>query len=147
MTIAQGTITITLSASEFAKALTVDTDRIADQHLDINVEFQTRKRGVETKLILAEPATPRDDTLFRNIALAHRYFDMIRAGKTYAEIARSGGASKRRIQQLIELAFLAPDILRDIHDGKQPMGLTSDWLMRHTAPSIWTDQRALFKTL
>lgn len=35
-----------------------------------------------------------------------------------------------RVQQLIQLAFLAPVIIGDVRDGKQPVSLTSDVLMR-----------------
>ncbi|WP_430450196.1 hypothetical protein [Rhodophyticola sp.] len=49
--------------------------------------------------------------------------------------------------QLINLAFLAPDIIRDVLDGKQPLGFASDWCVRHTLPVNWQDQRALIATL
>jgi hypothetical protein len=39
------------------------------EHLDLQSDFRHRKRGVETKLILADATRPRDDTLFKNIAL------------------------------------------------------------------------------
>ena len=74
-------------------------------------------------------------------------FDLIRSGKTYAEIAEAEGASKRRVQQLIELAFLAPDIVRDVWDGGQPVGLTSHWLKSHAFSPVWTAQQDLFRVL
>lgn len=48
---------------------------------------------------------------------------------------------------MISSAFLAPDLLRQVMEGKQPLGLTSDWAMRCRIPSDWTEQRALFATL
>lgn len=48
---------------------------------------------------------------------------------------------------MIELAFLAPDIIRDVLDGKQPLGFTSHWAKTHSIPSNWVDQRKLLKTL
>ena len=89
----------------------------------------------------------RDDTLLKNIALGHRFFELIRSGKTYTEIAEAEATSKRRIQQLLELAFLAPDIVRDVWEGEQPVGLTSQWLKTHSFTSIWSEQRDLFKAL
>lgn len=71
----------------------------------------------------------------------------IRSGATFGEIAETEGVSKRRIQQVIELAFLAPDMIRDVRDGNQPVGLTSDWLKRHAFTPIWSEQRELFSTL
>ena len=72
---------------------------------------------------------------------------MIRAGKTYSEIAATEGASKRRVQQLVELAFLAPDVIRDAFEGRQPTGMTSECLARHSLPPIWQHQREMFRAL
>ena len=63
------------------------------------------------------------------------------SGKTFGENSETEGVSKRCIQQLIYPALLAPDIIRDVRDGKQPVGLTSDWLMRHAFSPIWKEQR------
>lgn len=82
-----------------------------------------------------------DETLLRKIGRAQRYIDQVRSGNTFGEIAESEGVLKRRIQQLIELAFLAPDVVRNVRDGKQPVGLTSDRLMRQAFSPIWSEQR------
>jgi hypothetical protein len=142
-----GKIQISIAVKAIAEHLTVDPKRISDEHTSLQSDFRHRKRGVETKLILADATGPRDEILFKNIALAHRYFDMIRSGKTYTETAEAGGASKRRIQQLVELAFLAPDIIRDVWEGGQPVGLTSHWLKSHAFSPIWDKQRDLFRAL
>ncbi|MGB1234889.1 MAG: recombinase family protein [Planktomarina sp.] len=145
--IAQGTIQITLAAEAIGMLLNVPVSRITEDQLSITSEFQHRKRGVETKLVLADAPALRDEVLFKNIALAHRYFDMIVAGMTYAEIATVQSTSKRRVQQIVELAFLAPDIIRKVWEGTQPVGLTSNWLKSHAVPAFWDQQRDLFKTL
>jgi len=145
--IAPGEIRILISAERLARLLDVDHGRVSEDRLTITSSFQHRKRGVETKLIIGNEPAEIDETLLRNIAHAHRYFDLVQSGKTFSEIAASESASKRRIQQLIELAFLAPDVIRSVREGKQPMGLTSDWLMRHAFSPIWSEQRDLFRAL
>lgn len=147
VSIAPGKIAIEISATAIAEQLAFDHDRISDDQLNLEAAFTHRKRGVETRLVLTDTPATRDETLFKNLALAHRYFDMIRSGKTYAEIADAESASKRRIQHLVELAFLAPDIIRGVWEGRQPVGLTSEWLKSHAIPSVWKEQRDLFKTL
>ena len=127
--------------------LQVERGQISDEFLGITSQFQHRKRGVETRLILANGAAPRDEVLFRNIARAHRYFDMIRRGQKFGEIAEGEGVPKRRVQQVIELAFLAPDVIRDAFDGRQPTGLTSEWLLRHSFSPVWHEQREMFRAL
>jgi len=106
-----GQIKISMSPNSLADLLDVAPERVSEECLEIDAAFQHRKRGVETRLILADTANPRDETLFKNIAKAHHYFDLIRAGKTYAEIAGSEGVSKHRVYKLVDLAFLAPDVL------------------------------------
>ncbi|WP_296431640.1 DUF5681 domain-containing protein [Yoonia sp.] len=138
---------LNLDASGVAALLGVEPASINDEACQITAPFQMRKRGVETKLIFSEAPTGRDEKLIRNIAKAHHWFAQIKSGKTFTEIAASEGASKRRIQQMIDLAFLAPDIIRDVLDGKQPVGFTSDWFKQHGLPSDWAAQRQLLATL
>lgn len=83
----------------------VEQERKTVDNLNISSEFQHRKRGVETKLIIADRTGTRDETLFRAILLAQRNFEIIRKGETYGEIAKAKSGSKRRIQHLVELAY------------------------------------------
>ena len=122
-------------------------EQINSEALLIKSEFQHRKRGVESKIILAGQANPRDEVLWANITRAHRYFEMILSGMTYSEIAQAECTSKDRIQKLADLALLAPDIVRDILQGYQPIGLTSEWLIRHAIPANWQEQRDLISKL
>jgi len=145
--IAPGHIRIGITKQQLAKHLKVDPARIDEALLTIISPFQHRKRGVETKLIIGDAAPDIDATLLRNIARAHRYFDMVKSGRTFSEIADAEGVSKRRVQQLIELAFLAPDVIRAVREGRQPVGLTSDWLKRHAVSPVWSEQRDAFAAL
>ncbi|MEY8099641.1 recombinase family protein [Falsihalocynthiibacter sp. S25ZX9] len=145
--IAPGKIKVSISANNLAGILDADPERVCEEYLEIEAAFQHRKRGVETKLILAGAASPRDETLLKNIAKAHRYFDLIREEKSYAEIAAIEGVSKHRIQKLVDLAFLAPDVIRDVFAGSQPTGLTTEWLLRHAIPALWDEQRNMFRPL
>jgi site-specific DNA recombinase len=47
------------------------------------------------------------------------------------------------VSRLIRLAFLAPDIVESIVDGRQPSDLTAEALTRHIViPIEWPSQRA-----
>lgn len=145
--IAPGSMRLHLDASKLAERLSIEIDAIDTSQLTSCHPFQLRKRGVETRIILADAPTGQDETLIRNIARAHAWFEKIKAGSTFAQIADSEGTSRRRVQQMIGLAFLAPDIVQAVLDGKQPTGFTSDWCKTHDMPSDWSDQRALLATL
>ncbi len=145
--LALGAITITLNPAPLARCIGVDQDRITGDLAPIQAPFRIRKRGVETKIILNGAVRPVDEVLLGNIAKAHAWYGMIRSGKTFADISRETGISKRRIQQMLDLAFLAPDLLREVMEGRQSLGFTSDWCLRHDLPSDWQAQRHLIATL
>ena len=113
----------------------IDTGKLSEDALTIVGMFRTRKRGVETKLVFADQPIGQDIDLIRNVAKAYNWFEHLKSGKTFAQIAEAKNTSKRRVQQMIDLAFLAPDIVADVLEGKQPVGLTSDWCLRHVLPS------------
>ena len=48
----------------------------------------------------------------------------------------------RRVACLVDLAFLAPDIVQSIVDGRQPATLTADGLIKSRHRIMWADQRA-----
>ena len=145
--LAPGKITIQLDRTKIADMLTIPVDRLNQEALTITAAFRHRRRGVETRLVLADAPSVRDDVLLRNVALGHIWFEKIRTGQTYEDIASEAGVSKRRVMQLVDLAFLAPDIVCNILEGKQPTNLTSDHLIKRGFPDNWDDQRRSFATL
>ena len=98
-------------------------DRIREDALRILAPFRLRRRGVETKLVLGNPTKSVDRTLLRNIANALSWLDRIKAGKTYDEIATEDAIPTDRVRKAIRYAFLAPDIVRAIVEGRQPVDL------------------------
>jgi DNA invertase Pin-like site-specific DNA recombinase len=134
-----GALTIQLDPKRVKACLESKTPINSDA-LQLILPFTERRRGVEMKLVI-EGDTTADDRLMRNIANANHWYKRIKVGATFDQISDETGTSKRRIQQMIHLAFLAPDIVRQITQGKQPMGLTSDWLLRHDLPADWDAQR------
>ena len=145
--IAPGQIALKIGAHLVAKSLGVEPSQIDPPALRITAPFQSRKRGVETKLILHGTTRPVDQVLLANIARAQSWFAMIREGKSYEAIARTTGTSRHRVQQMLHFAFLAPDIVRAITEGRQPAALTTKWLTRHPLPADWQAQRRVLATL
>ena len=68
-------------------------------------------------------------------------------GKTFAEIAEAEGTSKRRVQDVTDLALLAPDVMTVIATGEQPYGLTTDYLIKIGFSAIWPEQGEKFAAL
>jgi hypothetical protein len=60
-----------------------------------------------------------------------------------AEIAGCFGLSNPHVRRLLRFAYLAPDIVEAIVEGRQPRSLTVKLLLRGI-PLAWSDQRAAF---
>ena len=145
--ISPGYVSILLDRNAFAACLSMGPERIREDALRIHAPFRLRRRGVETKLVLGNPTKSVDRTLLRNIANALSWLDRIKAGKTYEQIATENAIPTDRVRKAIHYAFLAPDIVRAIVEGRQPVGLTSSYLLHHPLPDDWEKQRVLVKTL
>ena len=109
--------------------------------------MQMKRRGVELRLIMGNQnrsAVNVDLSLVKAVARAHRWFDEISSGKakSLAAIAAREGLAVRYVGRLIHLAFLAPEIVESIVQGRQPTTLTAEALTRRIIlPLSWGTQR------
>jgi hypothetical protein len=77
--------------------------------------------------------------LLRSIALGRRWLDQIVRGKGGLDtIATREGRSKRHVERTIALAFLAPDLVKAIAQGRLPRGVNATALA--DASSEWSKQ-------
>ena len=144
----QGRMDIVLIDQCVAELIGVDQTWLNPDALSFSIGFQYRKRGVETKLFIgAAPTTDRDDTLIRNIAKAQQFYDAVKQGQSFDQVAKSENLSTRRVMQIIDLAFLAPPIVKAIVTGDQPLALTTKWLSANLMPSDWQAHRRIVATL
>ena len=141
-----GRLTISLNASQTQELVGAELECDPDD-LILELPFKERRRGVEMKIIVGDGAAQVDRALLDNVALANHLYRQLKDGQSYQAVAAKAGISKRRVQQIVGLAFLAPDIVRDIANGSQPLGLTSDWCLRHELPAEWKAQRQRIATL
>jgi site-specific DNA recombinase len=87
--------------------------------------------------MLANTPSALDRTLLRSVALDWAWFEEIRAGSTMQAIANREGVTQRRVAHLVDLAFLALDIVRSIVEGRQPPTLTADRLIKSRHRMLW----------
>ena len=71
--------------------------------------------------MLGNAPSALDRTLVKTIALSWTWFEEIKAGATMQAIAHRERVSQRRIADLVDLAFLAPDMVRSIVEGHPSM--------------------------
>jgi DNA invertase Pin-like site-specific DNA recombinase len=123
-------------------------DPHAPQGVSIDLPVAFKRRGVETKLVIAgkrETAAP-DRALVAAVTSAHRWFAELASGEvgSVKELAARHRVDKGDVSRILPLAFLAPDIVEAILEGSQPVELTAYRLKRlRQLPCLWSEQRRL----
>ena len=112
--------------------------------ITIHVPFRIVKRGGRKEMILPPTAQTRrqaDDSLIKALARAFRWKRMLESGKfsTITELAQCERIAAPYLTRVFRLAFLAPDVVEAILDGRQPKRLTLQSL-RGQLPDEWACQ-------
>ena len=111
----------------------------------LTVPLARRRAGRDTRLLIDRPgATQADPALVRVLVRAHAFkAKLLRSGEaSLTETSRTEGISRSYLTRLARLAFLAPEIVCAILDGRQPAQLTAARLIRFTRlPLDWSEQR------
>src|ERR1035437_3220620 len=88
----------------------------------------------------------RDMVLLKTIARAHRWFDQLLSGevKSLTAVATREGLNYRFVGKIIRLAFLAPEIVEAVAQGRQPPELSTELLTKRLRlPLDWSHQKSL----
>jgi site-specific DNA recombinase len=146
MKVGPDSITLSISRAALAQHLGLaEKDDQTDQRLITKRPLILRKRGVETKLILGDViADEQDHTLIKLIADARNWMQRLCSGQVASirALARELDLDHRHVTRALPLAFLSPDIIKAIVDGRHPAELTVTTLKRlDPLPMRWDDQR------
>jgi site-specific DNA recombinase len=118
------------------------------QLMVLTIRAQLKRTGIEMRMVVDDGSEPAnvDPILVRLLVRAHA----IRArllqdpSLTFKEIAAEEGVVSSYVSRLVRLAFLAPDIVTAILNGRHPPQLTANRLMDDTRlPLDWRAQREL----
>jgi site-specific DNA recombinase len=120
-----------------------------DDLIYLEYAAQLRRSGLEVRLAVApesqEVTTPRQSqALLKAVARAHDWREQLVSGKAQGlrSIAKQAGLDEAYVRRIFSCAFLAPDIVEAILDGRQPQDLTLEKL-RKKLPMSWADQRTM----
>jgi hypothetical protein len=115
--------------------------------LESEVRFKRGGRGL--RYVIPGPGgawggNQQDKPLLQAIARGRFWYDQLLSGqaKSREEIARANGLSGQHVIRHIHLAWLAPDIVEAILDGRQLKSLTVKRLLEKL-PMDWAEQRRL----
>jgi site-specific DNA recombinase len=115
----------------------------------LEIEAQVQRCGMEMRLVVAPRGENFIDSkpvpsLLKAVARGHQWMEWIRAGEVSDQrsIAHRLGLTERYVARVLECAYLAPDIIEAILDGRQPSNISFQKLTRRL-PMSWTAQREI----
>jgi DNA invertase Pin-like site-specific DNA recombinase len=134
---------------EFVQDNTDDQENEALERMAIAVNFH--KWGCQTQIMPAmastQDASPTPNrTLIRSLIHAHQWRTQLESGAVSSidAIGRQENVNATYISKLLSLAYLAPDLIEAILDGRQPPRLMVKHIRTIDFPLEWNAQRRLF---
>ena len=120
----------------------------APEIVTIHVPFRLVRRGGRKEMHLpegAEQSRRTDNALVKALARAFRWKRMLESGKfdTIGDLARREDIAQSYVARLLQLTYLAPDIVDAILDGRKDRTLTAE-LTRQSLSADWEVQRKTF---
>jgi site-specific DNA recombinase len=125
-------------------------ERDEEDLLHLRIETTLQRSGSEIRLVVApgvadERPARRDEPLIKAVARGYAWYERLVSGEVVSlrAIAQGLRVTERYVSRIFRCAFLAPDIVEAILEGRQPPNLTVEKL-RLGAAFLWTEQRNSF---
>jgi hypothetical protein len=126
------------------------SEAASESAVELRAAATFTRRGAETRLVLPGLAQQKyssrcDPALIKAIARGHTWFEELATCRVRSlqELAKRDGISRRYIRRLVALAFLGPQLVEAILQGRQPLELTTTRLTELDLPLDWTEQHKL----
>ena len=153
VTVGRQEVKLTVSKVALLKSLlpnyvqTAVDDHLSDKYV-MSIPVHLKRCSIETKLVIPNGETPAFAhhssviAIQNALAKALEWNQMLITGlvPSMSELARQNNVTQRYIAHLIKMAFLAPDIMVAIKQGKVPAGLSLDRLKKGFSLD-WEEQR------
>jgi hypothetical protein len=138
---------VTLAPKSSSSSPQFETPQALRDVIRLGVVVRLKRCGGEMRIVFPPdlPGSPTShpvSSLLKAVARGHTWRDWILAGEVSGRraIAKKVGLDERYVRRVLECAFLAPDIVESILDGRQPSNLTFAKLTRGL-PMSWVEQR------
>lgn len=126
------------------------THGFEDDRIELTLQARPQRCGREVRLIVTPsergmPPPRESPALIEAVAQGHVWLDQLLRGeaRSLRSIATSAGVSERYVSQAVRCAFLAPDLVEAVLQGRQPAQLTLSQIMKDL-PLDWNEQRRRF---
>jgi DNA invertase Pin-like site-specific DNA recombinase len=119
--------------------------------IELTAAIEFKRRGTAIKLVLPGVASHRDmhskcdPAPVKAIARGRAWFDELATGRVRSlhELALRDGITRRYIRRLVNLAFLSPQLVEAILEGRQSDEFTATRLTELDLPLDWAEQHRL----
>jgi site-specific DNA recombinase len=126
------------------------SEAASDSAVELTAAVAFKHRSIETRLVLPglaqqDRSSRCDPALIKAIVRGRAWFEELATGRARSlnELARRDGISRRYIRRLVGLAFLSPQLVEAILQGRQSVELTATRLTELDLPLDWTEQHKL----
>ena len=158
ITVALDTLVIALNKGALRSVLLLSTthgarassQQAGDDLIELRIEARMQRRGRSMRLVVtpheaSATAVPEDQALIEVLAQGQHWFEQWLRGEVASlrAIAQSAGKSERQVSQVIRTAFLAPDVVEALLQGRRSAQLTLQGAMK-ALPWDWNEQRRRF---
>jgi hypothetical protein len=150
VTLGTGRLRIQISRTGLLAKLGVPTGSLdrRNEFWAFEVHYRLRNRGRQLR-ILPEGITQAshsepDPTLVKLLRRAHAWRQQLETGQpeTISNLAAGAGVNASYFTRVLRIAYLAPDVIEAIIEGRQPPELTANKLVRlKNLPIDWAGQR------
>jgi DNA invertase Pin-like site-specific DNA recombinase len=150
VTLGTGRMRIQISRNGLMAKLGIPTAAIdrREDFWSFEVPYKLRNRGRQLKIlpegITRSASSEPDPTLLKLLRRAHAWRQQLETGASEAisNLAAANGVNASYFTRVLRIAYLAPDIIETIIEGRQPPELTANKLVRlKNLPISWADQR------
>ncbi|HZR31154.1 MAG TPA: recombinase family protein [Terriglobales bacterium] len=123
----------------------VKENKSAENLLRLDIETRFERHGGEIRVVVppkGEAPAEVIPSMLKAVARAHQWYERIIHGESSSihALSRDIRLNERYVSRVLRCAFLAPDIVEAILNGRQPADLKLSQLFRHLPPN-WSEQR------
>jgi site-specific DNA recombinase len=150
VTLGTGRMRVQISRNGLLAKLGVPTGSLdgRNEFWAFEIPYKLRNRGRQLKILPEDIAqatsSEPDPTLLKLLRRAHAWRQQLETGppETISNLAAGAGVNASYFTRVLRIAYLAPDLIEAIIEGRQPPELTTNKLVRvKNLPISWVDQR------
>ena len=128
---------ITLNYKKLSEILSLEINK---KICKITALFEMQRKANGKKVIIGAEQNYLDIPLLKLYMQSCGWYQKICSGESILDIAKSDSVSDSYIRRMIDMAFLSPDIVKQLSQGKQPIIMSKEYLKNNGLPDCWNEQ-------